>query len=150
MRILVDTNLLVRITHFEHVQHPYAIKAIIDLKDAGHELCLVPQVIYEYWAVVTRPLSQNGMSESIEDAKQNVEELLNYFTLHDDEPRIFDNWFKLVSEHDVKGKPTHDARLVAAMQLHQLQYLLTFNASDFKRFPDIIVLDPQSLTLPIE
>jgi predicted nucleic acid-binding protein len=57
-------------------------------------------------------------------------------------PAIFPAWEALVSRYQVSGKPTHDARLVAAMQVHGLTSILTFNASDFRRYADIEVVDP--------
>jgi hypothetical protein len=42
----------------------------------------------------------------------------------------------------VSGKKAHDARLVAAMLAHGLSRLLTFNVSDFARYPGITVLEP--------
>lgn len=44
------------------------------------------------------------------------------------------------------GKKVHDARLVAAMITHQITHLLTFNIDDFKRFSEIVVVDPRSVT----
>ena len=39
----------------------------------------------------------------------------------------------------------HDARLVAAMSVHGINHLLTFNIADFKRYPAITVLSPNSV-----
>jgi len=40
------------------------------------------------------------------------------------------------------NQTTHDARIVAAMVVHGITQLLTFNAADFNRFSDIVVLTP--------
>ena len=37
----------------------------------------------------------------------------------------------------------HDTRLVAAMKVHGLSHILTFNVKDFKRFVDITVISLQ-------
>ena len=37
-------------------------------------------------------------------------------------------------------------RLVAAMKVHGIESLLTFNVQDFKRYPDISVLNPDVLS----
>ncbi len=58
---------------------------------------------------------------------------------------LLSEWERLVRAHDVKGKAAHDARLVAAMCLHGLTHILTFNASDFARYPDITVLTPEQV-----
>ena len=55
MRILLDTNVLGRLSQPGHAMHATAISAVKVLRDGQHELRLVPQVIYEYWTVATRP-----------------------------------------------------------------------------------------------
>lgn len=47
-----------------------------------------------------------------------------------------------MTQHGVSGKPSHDARLVAAMQVHRLTAILTFDRKGFSRFPGIEVVDP--------
>ena len=55
---------------------------------------------------------------------------------------IYPAWEALVTQHTVSGKPSHDARLVAAMQVHGLSAILTFDKRGFSRFPGIEVVDP--------
>ncbi len=59
---------------------------------------------------------------------------------------LLDEWERVVTKYRVLGKNTHDARLVAAMKVHGIENLLTFNVQDFKRYPDISVLDPDVLS----
>ena len=47
--------------------------------------------------------------------------------------------------HNVSGVQVHDARLAAAMRVHGIQRVLTFNARDFARYPDIQAVHPQTL-----
>jgi predicted nucleic acid-binding protein len=54
-------------------------------------------------------------------------------------------WERLVTLHHVTGKNAHDARLVAAMVVHGITHLLTFNTADFVRFPGVMALDPASV-----
>jgi hypothetical protein len=46
---------------------------------------------------------------------------------------------------DILGKNAHDARLVAAMLVHGIPQILTFNNQHFQRFPGIVVLSPQDV-----
>ena len=50
--------------------------------------------------------------------------------------------------HQVLGRNAHDPRLVAAMVVHGLTHLLTFNAGDFARYPGLTVLDPATVAPP--
>jgi len=54
-------------------------------------------------------------------------------------------WRELVMGYQVMGKSSHDARLVAAMQLHGLTDILTFNRADFVRYRQINVRTPGSV-----
>ncbi len=49
------------------------------------------------------------------------------------------------SQYQVSGKNAHDARLVAAMMVHGISRILTFNVGDFMRYAGIAVLDPQQV-----
>lgn len=51
-------------------------------------------------------------------------------------------WESLVVQYQGSGKPAHDARLVAAMQVHGLTSILTFDKSGFSRYPGIEVVNP--------
>ena len=45
-------------------------------------------------------------------------------------------------KHSVKGVQSHDARIVAAMNIYSITHLLTFNVDDFKRYKEIEVIRP--------
>ena len=50
-----------------------------------------------------------------------------------------------MTQYQVAGKNAHDACLVAAMLLHGIPRLLTFNRRDFQRFSTIEVVSPQEV-----
>lgn len=145
MRVLLDTNILLRIAQVNSQHHVIAKSAVIALANADVELCIVPQIVYEFWSVATRPIAVNGLGMDVSLADHSVQELLTEFVLLRDERGIFGNWHALVVNHAVQGKTTHDARLVAAMQRHGLLHLLTFNDADFRRFSGIDVLAPADI-----
>ena len=64
-------------------------------------------------------------------------------------PAIYPAWEALVvshHSHHVTGKPSHDARLVAAMQVHSLTAILTFDKTGFSRYSGIEVVHPAEVT----
>ena len=69
----------------------------------------------------------------------------NLFALLPETTEIFSEWEKIVVQYRVSGKQVYDARLVAAMTVHGLTHLLTFNTSDFKRFTNISATSPQAI-----
>jgi predicted nucleic acid-binding protein len=55
---------------------------------------------------------------------------------------IYPVWESPVVLCQVSGKPAHDARLVAAMHVHGLTAILTFDETGFSRYADIEVVHP--------
>ncbi|MFN7525880.1 MAG: type II toxin-antitoxin system VapC family toxin [Dolichospermum sp.] len=145
MKYLVDTNILLRLVQKNIPMHLDTQRAILKLKKQGEFLCIIPQNIIEFWAVATRPLDKNGLGLSITQAEEESEKLKKIFILELDTPQIFTEWESLVIKYQVMGKQVHDARLAAAMVAHNITHLLTFNVDDFKRFSDIVVVDPRSI-----
>jgi len=62
MRILLDTNVVLRLGDKSHAMHGEALAAIDWLDANGHECVIVPQVLYEYWVVCNQRLHAGGSS----------------------------------------------------------------------------------------
>lgn len=114
--------------------------------DKHHEPVIVPQVLYEYWSVATRPIQHNGLGFSPEDVDADITDWLDSFELFEDQPAIFQHWRKIVLDKRVKGKTAHDARLVAAMEQHGVTEMLTFNKADFARYSGIHAFSPDDIS----
>ena len=145
MRILFDTNVLVRLAEVAHPHHQIARAAVDRIEDNDHEPCVVPQIAYEYWVVVTRPVSENGLGLAPVEADRAIDSWKGLFTMLLDERGVYSTWRDLVRQTGVIGKRAHDARIVAAMQRHGLTHLLTFNLQHFKPFGAIQLLDPAAV-----
>jgi predicted nucleic acid-binding protein len=141
----VDTNVLLRSIDVGHPAQQVALDAMIRLRQSGELLSIFPQNLIEFWAVATRPVANNGLGLSIARAEVELTTLKTLFALLPDTPDIFSEWEKIVMQNKVSGKQSHDARLVAAMSVHNLTHLLTFNASDFKRFTEITAVTPATI-----
>jgi hypothetical protein len=48
----------------------------------------------------------------------------------------------LVARRGVRGKQVHDANVVATMMANRVARLATLNLSDFRRYEDLIALEP--------
>lgn len=48
MTVLLDTNILTRAAQPGHTSQPQALRAADVLKAQGVDLCIVPQVLYEF------------------------------------------------------------------------------------------------------
>ena len=147
--ILLDTNLLARITNSADPDCAVSRSAIHKLLAHPERPIIVPQSLYEFWAVATRkpgapPAGQNGLGMSPELASQWLTFFQRRFTLLPDRADLTSRWHDLVRKHGIKGFRSHDARLIAAMQSYGIVRLLTFNAADFNVFP-ITLVDPASV-----
>ena len=143
MSVLLDTNFLISLGDPKRADHAAAVAAYRTLRLGRERLVVVPQVVYEYWVVATKPVANNGLGFDAPRADAEVDFLLTQYPLLPDDALIFREWRRLVVAFAVNGKPAHDARLVAAMNVHGIDSLLTFNVKHFARYRGIIdVLDP--------
>lgn len=144
MAFLVDTNVLLRSIDLAHPMNRDAVDTLRTLQSREEQLCIVPQNLIEFWNVYTRPLERNGLGGTPEEAESEVMQLKALFTLLPDTPAIYPTWEQLVSQYRVRGVNVHDARLVAAMIVHRLTHILTFNDRDFMRYSEITVIVPKT------
>ncbi len=147
--ILVDTNLLTRMTGSSDPQSRVARAAIRTLLGRGERLIVVPQNLYEFWAVATRsqgppPEGRNGLGMSAAQAGNWLRFFRRRFTLLPDREELSRLWQELVETHVITGFRAHDVRFVAAMQCYGIRHLLTFNGADFRSLP-VTILDPAAV-----
>ena len=142
MAILTDTNVLLRSLYSEHPRYSAAENALAALRLRGETLCVAPQNLIEFWAVATRSRDDNGLGMNPARAASQIATLRRFFRLLPFTPEVLEVWQGLVETLGVSGKQTHDAHLVAVMQVYSVTSILTFNAAHSTRFPGIDVLDP--------
>jgi predicted nucleic acid-binding protein len=140
--MLVDTSVLVRTLQPHHPLYTPSDRAIRLLPAQGRKLHVVAQNLIELWVVATRPLGENGLGMTPTEAATELSRIKGMFLFLPETPAIYPAWEALVLDHAVSGKPSHDARLVAAMQVHGLTADLTFDKTGFSRFPGIEVIHP--------
>jgi predicted nucleic acid-binding protein len=145
VRILIDTNNLVRFRDADDARHLACVQALQRLQSGAHELCSCAQVIIEYWAVATRPREVNGLDLSPAEAELDLQEFDQIFVWLPEPPDMAPRWRDLANQHGVRGRQAHDARLAALMLAHGVTDLLTLNAADFARYTGIACLGPQDV-----
>jgi predicted nucleic acid-binding protein len=84
---------------------------------------------------------------SIQEAHEEVKRFSTILPLLPDTDRIYPEWFYLIVLHEVSGVKVYDARLIAAMSVHGVTRLLTFNADDFARYVNIEVFLPKNMSV---
>lgn len=145
MSYVLDTNILLRLTQDTDSMHGEASGAVRKLVEAREDLYIIPQNLVEFWAIATRPTKVNGLGLNLEQAGREMAKIKQLFTVKLDSPAIFLEWERLVKIHSILGRQVHDAKIVAAMLVHKIDTLLTFNIQDFKRYHEISLADPAEL-----
>ena len=140
--MLLDTSVLLRTLQPLHPQLEIVRSAIKILTSRGSQLHITAQNLIELWVVATRPAGQNGLGLRPAQAAVELTRIKSMFVFLPDTPAIYPAWEALVIGHAVSGKQPHDARLVAAMQVHHLTAVLTFDKTGLSRFAGIRVVDP--------
>jgi len=145
MAYLPDSNVILRFVQTTDPLYQTISQVIDQLQQKGERIVLVPQILVEFWVVATRPTNVNGLGMTTDEAKKELENLQELFTVLPENERIFDEWKRIVAKYQVSGKVAHDARIVAAMTVHKIENMLTLNPNDFKRFTEIKVVRPQDI-----
>jgi predicted nucleic acid-binding protein len=142
---LLDTNILLRLANTTAPEHPLVSEAVSKLVAQGHEGVITGQVLVEFWVVATRPKDVNGLGWTVENTLASMNTLIDQFELLEENPLILDRWLQLVTTTQMSGKRVHDLRLVAVMQTHQVERLLTLNPKDFANVAGIYVQHPREI-----
>jgi hypothetical protein len=143
---LLDTNVVV----YAHAgQSPYHLAAKALLQEANEPqagLCVAPQTVAEFFAVVTSPKRVTS-PQSPEEALLAIEQLLARpgITLLPVPPDVVHRWIELAHRYPVTQQRIFDLQLVATMFGNGVHRLYTFNRADFERFADIEVLTPHGM-----
>ena len=147
---VLDTNVLVGLVSNSDWKYKSATNAVARYRQQGKPLILIPQAVYEFWAVATRPTKERGgLGFTTQHTKQCVQRFFRLATFHEDDHTIYEIWEALVDRHDTKGKPSHDARIVAAMIAHNCSDILSYDERDFSRYEQeysINKIDPRTVT----
>ena len=143
---LVDTNILIRWIRREAQDGKTVDAAIEQLVSLSSIPCYTSQNLGEFWNVMTRPADRNGYGLSPAQANRHAIDIETNFRLLPDGLEVHEEWRRLLVDYRVSGVQVHDARLVAAMHIHGVKRILTFNTKDFARFTDIEAIHPNDLS----
>ena len=131
MTYLPDTSVLVRLYDTNNPLSTLVRQCFRKIERDGQELAIVPQILVEFWAVAIRPTNVNGLGMKTGEAETELDKFQKLFKVLPENEKIFQEWKTLVAKYNVKGKPTHDTRIVAAMIVNGIDNILTLNPGDF-------------------
>jgi predicted nucleic acid-binding protein len=143
---LVDSNVLLRWVKPDDRDYPLVVSAIDATLKGGAAFCYTSQNVAEFWNTCTRPLDRNGYGLSPQEADRRARCFEDKLRLLPDSLAVHHEWRKLLVVSNVSGVQVHDARLVAAMRVHGVGRILTFNEKDFARYTDIEAINPRTIS----
>jgi len=142
---LLDSNILLRGVKLNHNENPLVVAAIDAILRRDAVLCYRSQNVGEFWNTCTRPLDRNGYALSPQETDRRAKFFEEKLRLLPDSLAVRNEWRKLLVAHGVSGVQVHDARLTAAMRVHGVKRILTFNDRDFARYTDIEPIHPRAV-----
>jgi predicted nucleic acid-binding protein len=144
---LADTNVLLRFADRTHPIHPTVRAAVRKLRTSEHSVRATPQNFVEFWNVATRPIERNGLGLVPATADRLLRLVERLFPLLPDSPAVYTEWRRLVVSFGISGIQVHDARIAAAMIVHGVTHILTFNTTDFARYETrgIVAVNPTTM-----
>jgi predicted nucleic acid-binding protein len=142
-RALVDTNVLVYALFPTAPQHADSRALVESAADPAAGLCVFPQILAEFFAVVTNP-KRVSPAKPPGEALLAIERFLALpgLTVLPLPADVVPRWVGLVRAHPVKGGEVFDAQAAAAMLAHGLATVYTYNLGDFRGFPGITAKEP--------
>lgn len=140
---LVDTNVLVE-SVMASSSHHQAAAALLERAQSGDvDLCVLPQVLAEFYSVVTDPRRVSS-ALSVERAIEDITMFLTMpgMTELPTPTDVVSRWIELARRHNVTRGDVFDVILAAAMLGNGVRRIYTYNRQDFERFSEIQVLEP--------
>ena len=141
--ILLDTNILVYAADSLSIYHQPAKSFRDKGRDGEFSICLAPQNLFEFYAVITdsrrvsQPLSPQAAAAEIASYYCHP----NITTLS--QAKITEAVFDLLAKRPVERQQVFDLVLVATMLANNVRKICTYNQDHFTKFDEIAVITPE-------
>jgi predicted nucleic acid-binding protein len=136
-RALVDANILVYAASPSALQH----QPSRSLLESDVRLCVAPQVLAEFYAVVT-DRRRVTVPFTPTEAQAFISELISRVEVLPVPASVVSRWIGLAERHGVVGADIFDLQLAATILENGISRIYTYNRADFERLRDLIVLTP--------
>jgi predicted nucleic acid-binding protein len=149
-RHLVDTNVLVYALFPAAPQHANSRALVEAAQDPNAGLCVLPQILAEFFSVVTNP-KRVTPNKTAGEALQAIESFLALpgLAVLSIPPDVVTRWAALVHARPVTGAEVFDVQAVAAMMAHGIAGVYTYNLTDFHGYPGIQPKEPSARPSPL-
>jgi predicted nucleic acid-binding protein len=142
--ILIDTNVLVYAVNTAAPQHGESRAFVEAARGGDFPAVLVPQVLLEFYAVVTGNRVKHPLAP--ETALTEVNILRSIFPVLEASSEALERLNEILSRHpDIRGGNVFNAWLVAQMKSLGIPVICTYNTADFTRYDDITAVTPREI-----
>ena len=142
--ILLDTNVLVYAVDATATVHAPCHAVVARAMSGRLDAVIVPQVLMEFYAVVTSPRRVRSPLSSADGASQ-VADWRQAIAIRYPSSACLDGWMTLVGQLQRVGQDVHDLFLIAQMRAHGIADICTVNVGDFAGVPGIAVHRPEAV-----
>ncbi len=143
MSILFDTNILIHAANAASPLHTQAKRLRDQAVEGFIDACLTPQVLWEFYAVMTNP-TRVTHPLAPHEASREVQTYLEADRLTIIMPRhtTLQRTAELLRRARVTGRRIFDVYLAATMLDHNVRVIYTQNTKDFAHFREIQAVNP--------
>jgi predicted nucleic acid-binding protein len=140
---VIDANVLAYASNADDPRYTLSRALLEEARDPSARLYLTPQIICEFYSVITNP-RRVAVPSSPAVALQVISALLALpgLSILPITARAVTALAELLRRHPVTGPEVFDLQIVATMKANDVQRIYTFNAADFEVFPELTVLVP--------
>jgi hypothetical protein len=140
---VVDANVLAYAMNADAPQHVASRSLLEAARDPATTLYVTSQILCEFYSIVTNA-RRVAEACSPAEALRVLSALLVLPGLHvlPAPTHVVAGWMQLLQRHPVTGADVFDLQIVATMLANGIQRIYTFNAEDFRVFPELTVIAP--------
>ncbi|MCL4425358.1 MAG: PIN domain-containing protein [Firmicutes bacterium] len=143
--ILIDTNVWVYAINVDAPQNGASRRFIETVVSTRHEGVIMPQILLEFYAIVTDK-RRIALPLTSEQALEQMKVIRSLCRLVDAGGKGLENLSHIMAgQPGLKGAKIFDAYLVAQMMVAGINRICTYNTHDFKVFKGITPLTPEEL-----
>ncbi len=139
--IFIDTNILIYANVAGAPFHEQALDALKLAQQSERPSWISRQVLREFISARTRPQTF-AQPSTMDVVIERVRYLEKQFQVADDTASVTEQLIKLLGDFKIGGRQIHDANIVATMLAYNIPCLLTHNIKDFRRFEQLIKIEP--------
>ena len=138
---IIDANVLVYAMDADAPQHAASRALLGAARDELTTLYVTSQILCEFYSIVTNA-RRVSKPRSAADAVNAISGLLAFLHVLPIPARTVEGWLDLLRRRPVTGGEVFDLQITATMLANNVHRIYTYNADDFRVFPELTVREP--------